>query len=270
MMTSLCPDTPDTKPTTVDAVNAQDVLTTTAGTRVKMLLSLGLIVLATKGLLHHPRHHPRNTHGRWANATETDDVPTVIAQCSVDIPELLEAAGVTGIDATMIHLEHGCCGDGICALGEDADSCTADCSAGTAGQLVWREDYHHHHHPHSHHEEDAEAADQPDSPVDEEEDDEESELGATSRDNRARHGRGDDHSSIGKPVVSAAMGVLGLVLLWSIRQSWVAVLRDFYIVLCPCGRSRPLIVRPKEPHVNAIAVIPPSNGKSQGQTASVV
>lgn len=286
MMTSLCPDTPDAKPTTVDAVNAQDVLSTTAGTRLTMMLSLGLIVLGTEGLLHHGRHHRSNMHrsnmhGQWANATEADEIPTVIAQCSVNIPELFEAAGVTGIDATMIHLEHGCCGDEICALGEDADSCAADCPAGTTGQLVWREDEHdhHHHRPHSrdehdydhghgNHEEDAGAAEQPASPIHEEED-EESELEATSRDHRGRRGRGDRHLRIGKQIASAVMGVLGLVLLWSIRQNWVAVLRDFYIVLCPCGRSRPL-VGPQEPHVNAIAVVPPSNGKSQSETVSVV
>lgn len=283
MMTSLCPDTPDAKPTTVDALNAQDVLSTTAGTRLTMLLSLGLIVLGTEGLLHHARHHRSNMHGQWANATEADEIPTVIAQCSVNIPELLEAAGVTGIDATMIHLEHGCCGDEICALGEDADSCAADCRAGTTGQLVWREDerdhYHHrlhsrdeHDYGHGNHEEDAEAAEQPDSPIDEEED-EKSEVGATSRDHRGRHrgrhGHGDGHLSIGKQIACAVMAVFGLVLLWSIRQNCVAVLRDFYIVLCPCGRSRPL-VGTQEHHVNAIAVVPPSNGKRQGGTVSVV
>merc|ERR1719487_1454189 len=92
--------------------------------------------------------------GHWANATEGDEPPSVTVPCSVDLPELLEAAGVTGIDASMIRREeHGCCGDDICALGEDSDSCAADCDEGTAGQLVWRVKEHHHHHDDHHHDE---------------------------------------------------------------------------------------------------------------------
>lgn len=292
MMTSLCPDAPGVTPATVTAVKAQGTLTTTGGKRLKMLLSLILFALAGRGLMHHARHHHReHKHGRWDNATEADEVPTTVVPCSVDLPELLEKAGVTGIDAMMINHEHGCCGDDICTLGEDSSTCDVDCPNGMKGYLVWREqdDHHGNHHDERHEnrsEEHDEAMD----------DTENSDYGVllneagseeidtdAGRTHRGRRGdgrsRGHSHSATHKLITSAMMGILGLALLLSIRHSWMDILRDFYIFLCPsCGHSSPkqsdaippIGMQSHKPHVNAIAVGPTSSGKDQAEVFSTV
>jgi|EP01043_Picozoa_sp_COSAG02_P035559 hypothetical protein len=285
MMTRLCPDAPGATPTTVDAVDAQGTLTTTAGNRLKMLLSLVLLGLATSGLVHHARHHRDNKHGQWANATETDEIPAITVPCSVDLPELLEAAGVTGVDAGMVLREHGhgCCGDEICALGEDADNCAADCTDGTTGNLVWQYQerrHHDHDHDHRHHGSDNDEHDDTMADADHDEDnaeavdgDDELLLGdqeeESERGHREHGRRSHGHSRIGKLIVSVAMGVVGLALLISIRQSWVAIFRDFYTFLCPsCGRAKQATL-PQQP-LNAIAVGAPSSEKDQAEIVSTV
>lgn len=284
MMTSICSDTADAKPTTVDAVNVQGILTTSASNRLKTLVSLALLTLGISGLLLHARrpHSTCSKHGYWANATARDEIPTTVVPCSVDLPELLEAAGVTGIDAKMILREdHGCCGDDICALGEDSDSCVADCPEGTTGQLVWQKqshgnDEHHHHHHHSRdnggadidhdgehgHDEESTLTD----PVDGTQPDRDHEESGKG------HGKGHYHSCIGKAIASAVMFLSGLGLLLSVNRSLVAVARDFYTFLCPpCGHTARLTqpTTAQELSVNAITVAIPAREGSNAETSTV-
>jgi len=276
-MTCLCPDAPGATPTTVAAVEAQGTLTTTAGNRLKMLLSLVLLGLATSGLVHHARHHRDNKHGQWANATETDEIPAITIPSSVDLPKLFEAAGVTGVDAGMIHREqgHGCCGDEICALGEDTENCAVDCPDGTTGNLVWREQGHHHHdykhHDHDDHDEhddniaDADHEDNAETAIGSEPLLGDQEAGS----NRGHRQHGRRHSGISKLIVSVVIGVVGLALLISIRQSWVAILRDFYTFLCPTwGHSKQATV-PQQP-LNAVAVGAPSSEKDHAESVATI
>lgn len=281
MMTSLCSDAAGAKPTTVDAVDVQGTLTTTSGNRLKMLVSLALLTVGTSGLVHHARHHyrSRSNHGYWANATESDEPPNTIVPCSVDLPQLPEAAGVAGIDATMIHREeHGCCGDEICALGEDSVNCASDCPEGTTGQLVWQEQGPHHDH---HRDQDNDGDHSHDGDHDEQ-DAESPRKSDGSRDRRGHtksHDKGDRHS-LGKTLAFAALLACGLGLLFSIRQNWVAIARDFYTFLCPsCGNAaRTTVTQPVPPgeatthelHLNAIAVGPQGGEKIHVGAASTV
>jgi hypothetical protein len=100
---------------------------------------------------HHggKRGHGGASPGHWANATGPGATaiisnPTVVVPCTVDLPTLLHAAGVSGIDAIMVNqgdLQHGCCGDEICSLGETFENCNIDCAeAGVEGRLVWVRD----------------------------------------------------------------------------------------------------------------------------------
>jgi hypothetical protein len=306
MMTSLCPDASAQqlaagRPTTVNAIDAEGTLLTTAGKRLRLLLALGLLAHSIGGLMHHA-HRGGKAHGHggrgghWANATEGDEPPSVTVPCSVDLPELLEAAGVTGIDASMIRREeHGCCGDDICALGEDSDSCAADCDEGTTGQLVWRVEEHRHHDDDRHdddHETGVEAEQEEDPPPSDAEEEEEEEEERQDDDDHAhedddgngrrgkggKRGEGRRGSSVGKLIAHAFMGVLGLGLLLSIRHSFGAVLRDFYTFLFPtCGGSRSRSRSCRDtgtPQVNAIAVAPPlsdeGNGKSEADVITTV
>jgi len=274
-------------PTAISAVEAQGTLLTTAGKRLRMLLAALLLAFSVRGLLHHHGgHHHDHGYGHWANATESDKVPSVIVPCSVDLSELLKSAGVTGVDASMIHREdHGCCGDEICGLGEDSENCAADCTEGSAGQLVWREEKEHRRHRHRH----EDSHDHGDSGDDDDaaygdrhrhgrrndgsyDDIEEFDTGASHSDTGSEldahtwldddhmtesetgHRRGGkrhhDHgnftsdwaaghghrSAVVKKITSGVMGVVGLLLMLSIRASWIAVLRDFYTFFFPsCG-----------------------------------
>lgn len=143
-------------PAVASAVDSKDVLFTTASMRLRLLLALGLLALATAGItagIKDGRYHRErdgrgmdSKTGHWSNATGSEPEPIAVVPCAIDLGKLLASANVyIDIDPVLIKQQNGCCGDDVCSLGEDFASCPADCTDGVAGTFIWVEPAHDRH-----------------------------------------------------------------------------------------------------------------------------